>query len=701
MKNIFAALLISVSTLYAQQFTQQEKEILQLQDQRSLSDGKLVMFLRSTDAHLRFLAVRALANIQDTSSVHSLLPLLNDSTGEVRAVAAFALGQIGGDSADRALCHTLDVEQDSAVLSHVLEALGKCGSKSTLDSVLMYAEENSDKGLNNDFALSLARFAIRGIKSERTIWKCFEYLYSADAAVRSNSLYALWRSAPHGLLDIEIAKHAELLDSLSRDNDADVRLNCAALLARSKSKDAIEIVKNRIADIGHESDWHVRVGLVRALGAAIAISHELLQEYVVFLSDENDHVKIATLQSLDAVAPALWQDTSVVLQLKNKIKSLAETNSISEAVRGEAFLTLGRFFPDELRFCNMFADSANASSRLKTKYLDARSQIANKANLSLLLQYLDNSDAVISMTAWECLRRLTTPQSLSIIQLDSTQQASLPLMIFTKAKTVLSRNDIGITTLVANYCVDTVAFSPLRKAHLVSSFADELIASYKNLKVPEGTEAMQAVVEALGSIGDTHIVPFLETVMRNGEPSVAAEAKSTLKLLTGKTYAESLPVQNYEEHSRKDWKILEEIKAHQHVIISTTKGEVVLELLKDHAPFTVLSFVKLIREKYYNGLIFHRVVPNFVVQGGDPRGDGWGGPEFTLRTETSLVNYDRGSCGMASAGKDTEGSQFFITHTATPHLDGRYTIFGTVVKGMDVVGRLQIGDKILSMVLAD
>jgi peptidylprolyl isomerase len=305
------------------------------------------------------------------------------------------------------------------------------------------------------------------------------------------------------------------------------------------------------------------------------------------------------------------------------------------------------------------------------------------------------------MTAWECLRRLTTPQSLYIIQLDSTQQASLPQMIWKKAKKALLYNDIGVTTLVANYCVDTIAFALLRKAHLASFFADEFIASYKSLKAPEATEAMLAVVEALGIIGDTHIVPFLETVMRNGEPSVAAEAKAILKLWTGKTYAELLPTQKNEEHSRKDWRILEEIKAHQRVVFTTTKGEIVLELLKEHAPFTVLSFVKLIREKYYNGLIFHRVVPNFVVQGGDPRGDGWGGPEFTLRTETSLVNYKRGSCGMASAGKDTEGSQFFITHTATPHLDGRYTIFGTVVKGMDVVDRLQIGDKILSMVLAD
>jgi cyclophilin family peptidyl-prolyl cis-trans isomerase/HEAT repeat protein len=700
LKNIFAALLFSISALYAQQFTPQEKEILQLQDQRSPGDGKLASYLPSTDAHLRFLAVRAFANIQDTSSLRLLLPLSHDRVNAVRAVTAFALGQIGGDSAEQTLCRALTVEQDSAVRSRVLEALGKCGSASTVDSVLMCSETNSIIS-QSDIALSLARFAIREIKSERAIWKCFEYLQSVDAAVRSNALYALWRSAPYGLIDIEIAKHVELLDSLSRDSNADVRLNCAALLARSKSKDAMEIVKNRIVDIVHECDWRVRVGLVRALGNAIAASHDLLQEYAVFLSDENDHVKIATLLSLDMVSPEIWQDTSVVLELKNKIRTLAENKNGTEAVRGEALVTLGRFFPYELRHCNVFADSSNESPRFKAKYLDARSQIINKNNFGILLQYLDNSDPLISMTSWECLRRFTTPHALSIIQLDSSQQVSLPPMIYTKAKSALSHNDIGITTLVANFCTDTLAFAPCKQAHLASFFADDLIASYKKLKAPEGTEAMQAVVEAIGILGDAHVISFLEKVVRKGEPTVAAEAKSSLKELTGKTYNEPLPIQKYEDHSNTDWKMLEKINSHQHVILTTTKGEVILELLKNDAPFTVLSFIKLIQKKYYNGLIFHRVVQNFVVQGGDPRGDGWGGPEFTLRTETSLVNYERGSCGMASAGKDTEGSQFFITHTATPHLDGRYTIFGRVIKGMDIVDRLQIGDKILSVQLAD
>jgi peptidylprolyl isomerase len=99
----------------------------------------------------------------------------------------------------------------------------------------------------------------------------------------------------------------------------------------------------------------------------------------------------------------------------------------------------------------------------------------------------------------------------------------------------------------------------------------------------------------------------------------------------------------------------------------------------------------------YRGSVLHRVVPNFVVQTGDPRGDGWGGPGYAIRSEFGRPRYERGTVGMASSGKDTEGSQFFITHSRQPHLDGRYTVFGRVVEGQGVVDALQVGDRVLDV----
>jgi len=110
-----------------------------------------------------------------------------------------------------------------------------------------------------------------------------------------------------------------------------------------------------------------------------------------------------------------------------------------------------------------------------------------------------------------------------------------------------------------------------------------------------------------------------------------------------------------------------------------------------------MNFLKLSEKNYYDKTIFHRVVPNFVIQGGDPTGTGYGGPGYSIRGEYSPLTFEEGMVGMASSGKDTEGSQFFITHSATPHLDGKYTIFGKVVEGMDVVDKILVGDYIESV----
>jgi cyclophilin family peptidyl-prolyl cis-trans isomerase len=109
---------------------------------------------------------------------------------------------------------------------------------------------------------------------------------------------------------------------------------------------------------------------------------------------------------------------------------------------------------------------------------------------------------------------------------------------------------------------------------------------------------------------------------------------------------------------------------------------------------TVDNFIHLAKSGFYNGLAFVRVVPNFVVQAGDPRGDQNGGPGYQIRDEINLRRYETGTVGMALSGKDTGGSQFFITHSPQPHLDGGYTIFGRVIEGMDAVNRIARGDKI-------
>ncbi len=131
-------------------------------------------------------------------------------------------------------------------------------------------------------------------------------------------------------------------------------------------------------------------------------------------------------------------------------------------------------------------------------------------------------------------------------------------------------------------------------------------------------------------------------------------------------------------------------------IISTNKGDMHIEFYDEAAPGTVQNFVKLSKEGFYDGLTFHRVIPSFVIQGGDPIGDGTGGPGYSIKCETQgdKQYHDRGVLSMAHAGKDTGGSQFFICHNRenTAHLDGVHTCFGRVTEGLDVLDAIQQGD---------
>ena len=124
-----------------------------------------------------------------------------------------------------------------------------------------------------------------------------------------------------------------------------------------------------------------------------------------------------------------------------------------------------------------------------------------------------------------------------------------------------------------------------------------------------------------------------------------------------------------------------------------------MDLHINDAPGSVASFVKLVKEGFYDNKHFHRVIPNFVIQGGCPRGDGMGGTDYTLRSEFALHDYSPGAVGLASSGPDTESCQWFVSHISTPHLEGRYTIFAHVSSGLDIVRKINVGDQITKIEL--
>ena len=137
--------------------------------------------------------------------------------------------------------------------------------------------------------------------------------------------------------------------------------------------------------------------------------------------------------------------------------------------------------------------------------------------------------------------------------------------------------------------------------------------------------------------------------------------------------------------------------------LQTSRGKIVLELYPQHAPKTVNNFVFLVREGFYDGVTFHRVISDFMIQGGDPTGSGRGGPGYKFEDEVAenKLTHGTGVISMANAGPNTNGSQFFITHSPQPHLNGKHTVFGKVVKGQHVVDVIRQGDKMESVTVEE
>ncbi|MDP2883512.1 MAG: peptidylprolyl isomerase [Ignavibacteria bacterium] len=692
--RVLLALVVLPVLVLGQKLSDFEREILMLQDQRSLGGGKLISSLANQNPQLRYRALIALANIQDTTTAASMASMLNDPDSNVRAAAAFALGQTGPSRFQDSLLSRLRLESDSSVSARIIESLGKIGNESALDEVTEYQGAGGTAFLNAERALSVARFAIRGLKNEQSIWFCFEQLAHTSADVRWKALFALWRAAPHGLIDIEIAKRESLLTHVALDPDIDVRLNFVTLLGRSRPGYARDIVQSMQAEDRKNPNWQVQVQLVRTIAALSTSEPEMLNDLIEYLGASNDHVRIAALQALSGLSRQTVEASADTTKLRQELTRLANTKSPSaEIARGEAFVALAKLFPEEFSRKNFMAEKG-LTTREKAKVIEALSFIPSGRSLSITLVALDDADVRVAMAAWDFVRRFLTPSTLSRIQSGNQEWGDARSLLYRKTLNALSRKDMAITHLVSNALADTAYFRLFREG----GYADSLVLALRNafmlLSSPDDVEAMQAGASAMGRIKDTTFIPTLEKALTDPDRTVATAAAIALRAITGNDYSAKIPKSTKPLHADYDWSTLESLSPTARAVIKTSKGTITLQLLKEDAPFTVLSFVKLTRKNFYNGLPFHRVVPDFVIQGGDPRGDGWGGPGFAIRSEASLAGFGRGAAGIASAGKDTEGCQFFITHQPTPHLDGRYTVFGRVIGGQDVVDRIQIGDTI-------
>jgi len=208
---------------------------------------------------------------------------------------------------------------------------------------------------------------------------------------------------------------------------------------------------------------------------------------------------------------------------------------------------------------------------------------------------------------------------------------------------------------------------------------------------------------ALADLGDSASVPALTRAYaaraRDADADARIAIRDALRALADSAYAERIE-RRYSTPRPGPASYppgFEEAPAARGAVLKTTAGEIEWDFYKRDSPQTVKNFVRLAERHYFDGLALHRVVPNFVIQDGAPTGTGSGGPGYTIRCEYNRLRYEAGMVGMALSGKDTGGSQWFITHSPQMHLNGRYTIFARVTRGMDVVRRIVQGDRVLKV----
>jgi cyclophilin family peptidyl-prolyl cis-trans isomerase len=214
-------------------------------------------------------------------------------------------------------------------------------------------------------------------------------------------------------------------------------------------------------------------------------------------------------------------------------------------------------------------------------------------------------------------------------------------------------------------------------------------------------------VQSLAALADVSAASLLRGALDDDDLRVRLAAREALLRVLPDAGAAGLPPA---DSLRRDVRPVHRAAAQPPVVarsrarqllLATDRGEILIDMLSEQAPQTVESFAALAARGFFDGLTFHRVVPNFVVQGGDPLGSGWGDAGYTLRCEYSPLRYEGGVVGVAHSGKDTGGCQLFVTQSDQPHLNARYTIFGRVVQGMEVIERIQIGDRFTARVLGD
>jgi cyclophilin family peptidyl-prolyl cis-trans isomerase/HEAT repeat protein len=656
--------------------------IIEREDRRTLGNDDFFQgnLQDSPYAEVREWCALALGRIGNSRALPWLYDSLRSEYAGVRATAAFAIGKIEDRDARRQECRQPDPRaipelarllSDSApeVRLRVIEALGRAGSSTEATRIALQLEATTYAGSPQQLALFNAGItALMRLKAQGTYPVLEKLADSGNPEIQWRALNALVRVGARSACPV----FARLLNS----NNPDVRYYAARGIGICEDSRLCGLLTPLLPShergTGKPLPLPVRIAALEALGrlkcpACVPEVKAVLADPRIG-TDFSDQVNFAIQAATTLGNIRAREAEEVLIPLLKMQGPVADSAVIALAKILSA--EPERFFLDARGFTAADYPAARAWARSLGELGGGRAILELKA--ALVRSVEDNAryaDIQAVPSVLEALAKAAPPDLGQLLQ------------------PYLAGHDcVVLRAALTAYKPGQGTRSPW--APIVQAYADVASRGDAETKVtvldrlepwisnPEVQSALRSALRDRDRVARIAAARLLRT---GGAADVPEDPGPSETSATARTY-------DIAAASRKDRVI---------AVLETTRGEVEIELFMEDAPLTAANFIWLSRRGFYDGLSFMRVVPNFVIQGGDPRNDQEGGPGYSIRCEINMRPYERGSLGMALAGKDTGGSQFFITLSAQPHLDGGYTCFGRVISGMPAVDRIVPGDRIV------
>jgi cyclophilin family peptidyl-prolyl cis-trans isomerase/HEAT repeat protein len=644
--------------------------LLEAADTRRADTVLIDRALASRTPIVRAYAARAIGQNGMVARASVLRSLVTDVDSMIAADAAFALGLLRDSPATTVLATALS--GPPTVAAAAAWSLGEIGSEArpALEAALRSAQPPASLADVLQATTKLRPVPVALVTP---------YLTHRNVDVRRSAVYALTRSRVPSAVTPLLALEQRLSSAEAEpgsgrsDAEVDLRSYLARGLARTVAGDSIAAsalaALRRLVDDPHP---HVRINAIRSLATYGPAARS---DLVRHLRDPDANARIALAQSLGGVLGSTagdWNDAWAADTGFTFRRALLST-AIRAGVRLPAIDPTSRDAwerRDDWRFRAAAAEAAGAGSRAD---VDA-----------IVLPLLHDPDGRVRTAAYGAVAALA----------DSASSASKAYSR-DSLRTALADPDLFVRATILD------ALRPRARA----ADASVAIGAWRRAARDSDNDARLAALRVLAAAWSADSASFgalrdsLSSLAPPADPLERAVVRAVGPLAGWpRTGVTARPMAWYVDHVRT---ILARDVAGRptRATIATARGAVHVVLFGADAPLTVSNFAQLARRGYYNGLAFHRVVPNFVAQDGDPRGDGSGGPGYAIRDELNRRWYDRGAVGMALSGPDTGGSQYFLAHSPQPHLDGHYTVFGHVTSGLEVLDSLVQGDRILSITI--